>query len=66
MIDKTPTRIPEPWGHSRAIARRRPPTVRRDDAAVAMPSERVRLITFVWPGRTGVQPVIYADRSWVQ
>jgi hypothetical protein len=66
MIDKTPSRIHDPEGHSRAIARRRPPRLRRDDAVVAMPSERVRLITFVWSGRTGEQPVIYADRSWVQ
>jgi hypothetical protein len=65
MIDKTPSRIHEPRG-SRASARTRPPTVRRDDGAVAMPSERVRLITFVWSGRTGEQPVIYADRSLVQ
>jgi hypothetical protein len=66
MIAKTPSRNHEPRAHSGAIARKRPPKVRRDDAAVAMPSERVRLITFVWSGRTGEQPVIYADRSWVQ
>jgi hypothetical protein len=29
-------------------------------------NERVRLITFVWSGRTGDQPVIFADRSWLQ
>jgi hypothetical protein len=29
-------------------------------------NERVRLITFVWSGRTGNQPVIFADRSWLQ
>jgi hypothetical protein len=29
-------------------------------------NERVRLITFLWTGRTGNQPVIFADRSWLQ
>lgn len=28
--------------------------------------ELVRLITFVWRGRAGSQPVIYAVRSWLQ
>jgi hypothetical protein len=27
--------------------------------------ERVTLIEFVWPGRTGVQPVLYIDRQWL-
>ena len=36
---------------------------RSDDPARC---ELVRLITFVWVGRTGSQPVIYADRSWLQ
>lgn len=28
--------------------------------------ELVRLITFVWRGHAGSQPVIYAVRSWLQ
>ena len=38
----------------------------RDRADPGSRNERVRLITFVWSGRTGNQPVIFADRSWLQ
>jgi hypothetical protein len=38
----------------------------RRRASAESPHERVRLITFVWSGRTGDQPVIFADRSWLQ
>jgi hypothetical protein len=27
--------------------------------------ERVTLIEFMWPGRTGLQPVLYVDREWL-
>jgi hypothetical protein len=41
-------------------------TRRNDRADPDSHNERVRLITFVWTGRTGSQPVIFADRSWLQ
>jgi len=46
------------------LRRRRRPGRRGMEAGSQQ--ERVRLITFVWSGRTGDQPVIFADRSWLQ
>ncbi|HEV8402802.1 MAG TPA: hypothetical protein VGQ31_07180 [Candidatus Limnocylindrales bacterium] len=48
--------------------RRRVPRRRTDPGSTdpGSTNERVRLITFVWSGRTGSQPVIFADRSWLQ
>ena len=41
------------------------PVVRGHGVDAGSHNECVRLITFVWSGRTGEQPVIFADRSWL-
>jgi hypothetical protein len=44
----------------------RPRSIPRQRSDPRASNERVRLITFVWTGLTGDQPVIYADRTWLQ
>jgi hypothetical protein len=64
MIAKTRPGTAGERGATAGLARR--PGVRGHRSGAASRNERVRLITFVWSGRTGAQPVILADRSWLQ
>jgi hypothetical protein len=66
MIDKPTSTSEGARGRARGIPAARSRGASLEKAADAGRNERVLLITFMWSGRTGSQPVIYADRSWVQ
>ena len=66
MIPKTTPTAAGGRRTSAGLLRGRRRALRRLKAERGPHNERVRLITFVWSGQTGEQPVIFAARSWLQ